>query len=65
MIGAHNGLLKKIKDSLGDKKVFDVGSLVTWPICAIEREQEFMVNVEDFVINIYYHFEEVQSMKHS
>ena len=57
MVGAHNSLLKKIRDSQGDQKVFDVGCPCHLAhLCAGKGAKELSVNVEDFVIDIYYHF---------
>ena len=57
MVGAHNSLLKKIKDSQGDQKVFDVGCPCHLAhLCAGKGAKELSVNIEDFVIDTYYHF---------
>ena len=57
MAGAHNSLLKKIRDSQGDQKVFDVGCPChVAHLCAGKGAKELSVNVEDFVIDTYYHF---------
>jgi hypothetical protein len=57
MVGAHNSLLKKIKDSQGDQNVFDVGCPCHLAhLCAGKGAKELSVNIEDFVIDIYYNF---------
>ena len=57
MIGAHNSLLKERKDSQG-QKVFDVGCPCHLAyLYARKGAKELTVNVEDFVIDIYYHFQ--------
>ena len=57
MVGQHNTLLQKIRSAQGDQKIFDVGCP-----CHLTRfyagkgAKEVSVSVEDFVIDIYYHF---------
>ena len=50
MIGQRNSLLQKIRSAKGDQMIFYVGSR------AGKGSKELSVNVEDSVIDIYYHF---------
>ena len=57
MIGKRNSLLKRTTNVQGNQKTFDVG----YPchlahVCAGKGTKELSVNVEDFVIDLYYHF---------
>ena len=57
MVGARNSLLQKIKSSQGEQKIFDVGCPCHLAhLCAGKGAKELSVNVEDFIIDIYYHF---------
>ena len=50
MIGQCKSLLQKRRSATGDQKIFDIGCR------AWKGSKELTVNVEDFVINIHYHF---------
>ena len=57
MIGKRNSLLKRITNVQGNQKTFDVGCPCHLAhLCAGKGGKELSVNVEDFVINLYYHF---------
>ena len=57
MIGQLNSLIQNIKIVQGSQKVFDVGcSSHLAHVCAEKGAKELVVNVKDFVIEIYYHF---------
>ena len=57
MVGVRNSLLQRIRDSQGNQKVFDVGCPCHLAhLCAGKGATELSVNVEDFVIDTYYHF---------
>ena len=63
MVGCQNSLLKKIKDSQAEQKLFDaVCPCRLAHICATKGARQFSVYIEDFVIDIFSHFE--QSAKH-
>ena len=50
IIRQRNSLLQKIRSAKGDQKIFDV-------VCrAGKGSKQLSVNVEDFAIDIYYHF---------
>ena len=64
MVGAHNSLLKKIKDSQGKQKVFDVVCPCHLAhLCAGKGAKDLAVNIEDFVIDIYYNFRQSAKCK--
>ena len=64
MIGQHNSLLQKIRSVQGDQKIFDVGCPYHLAhLCAGKGAKEHSVNVEDFVIGIYYHFRSSEKRK--
>ena len=57
MIGQRNSLLQKIRSAQGDQKIFNVGCPCHLEhLCAVKGAKELSVNVEDFVIDIYYQF---------
>ena len=59
MAGCKNSLLKKIKDAQAEQKVFDVGcSCHLAHICAGKEARQFLVYIEDFVIDIFCHFQQ-------
>ena len=57
MIGKRNSLLKPINNVQGNQKTFHVGCPCHLAhLCAGKGAKELSVNVEDFVIDLYYHF---------
>ena len=57
MIGKRNSLLKRTTNVQGNQKTFDVGCPCHLAhVCAGKGAKELSVNVEDFVIDLYYHF---------
>ena len=57
MIGKRNSLLKRTTNVQGNQKTFDVGCPCHLAhVCAGKGAKELSVNVEDFVIDFYYHF---------
>ena len=57
MIGKRKSLLKRITNVQGNQKTFDVGCPCHLAhLCAGKGAKELSVNVEDFVIDLYYHF---------
>ena len=57
MIGKRNSLLKRTTNVQGNQKTFDVGCPCHLAhVCAGKGTKELSVNVEDFVIDLYYHF---------
>ena len=57
MVGKRNSLLKRIQNAQGDQKTFDVGCPCHLAhLCAGKGACQLSVNVEDFVIDLYYHF---------
>ena len=57
MIGKRNSLLKRTTNVQGNQKTFDVGCPCHLAhVCAGKGAKELSFNVEDFVIDLYYHF---------
>ena len=57
MIGKRNSFLQEIRSAQGDQKIFDFDCPYNLAhLCAGKGAKEFSVNVEDFVIDKYYHF---------
>ena len=57
MIRQRNSLLQNTRSEQGDQEIFDV----SWRchlayLCTGKGAKELSVNVEDFVIDIYYHY---------
>ena len=64
MVRCQNSLLNKIKDSQAEQKVFDVGCPCDLAhICDGKEARQFSVNIEDFVIYIFYHFQQSAKRK--
>ena len=64
MVGRQNSLLKKIKDSQAEQKVFDVGCPCHLAhICVGKGARQFSVYIEDFVIDIFSHFQQSAKRK--
>ena len=62
-IGQCRSLLQKIQSTQGSQKIFDVGCPCHLAhLRAGKGEKELSVNIEDFFIDIYYHF--YRSTKH-
>ena len=66
MIGQRNSLLQKIRSAQGEQKIFDVGCPCHLAhLCAGKGAKEHSVNVEDFVIDMYYHCRRSAKLKNS
>ena len=64
MVGRQNSLLKKIKDSQAEQKVFDVGCPCHLAhICVGKGARQFSVYIEGFVIDIFCHFQQSAKCK--
>ena len=64
MAGRQNSLLEKIKDSQAEQKVFDIGCPCHLAhICAGKEARQFLVCIEDFVIDIFCHFQQSAKRK--
>ena len=64
MARRKNSLLKKIKDSQAEQKVFDVGCPCHLAhICAGKGARQFSVYIEDFVIDTFCHFQQSEKRK--
>ena len=64
MVGRQNSLLKKIKDSQAEQKVFNIRCPCHLAhICAGKEARQFLVYIEDFVIDIFCHFQQSAKYK--
>ena len=64
MIGQRNSLLQKIRSVQGDQKTFDISCPCHLAhLCAGKEAKELSVNVEDFVIDVYYNFRRSAKLK--